>query len=409
MKKKDLPKEIYNSISNQRSIILIGLPYVGLTYNTKLSFLELEQDKNIIPVYIDFRSLIDPSFDNFRQYFFEILKAHAAKNNSLKADDLQNSKHYTSYNLDLVLKSFLYNKNIKLVIGLNFLGLTRSFANKLFLWLKYIRDSYSSQMTFLVISDQSLDRKIGISNLGEFKLIGFQRPKYLQPNDSKQSVIEFDSWNKDKRKIPEKRIKMINDLAGGITGLCKGIYRYISEHKIKHITINELLKSTDILQMLDKIWENFSDEDRIALKNISKNEDVYELSDYLKNSGILNKSNTRIRSKLFEQKVISESLGSDFIQIEDITNELIISQKRTGLRLNKRESTLILSFMTSSNNFLSREEIAQIMWGKTWREDYSDYSVSQQIYRIRNKLKKVRNKRINIETIKNKGFQMSLN
>jgi DNA-binding response OmpR family regulator len=117
----------------------------------------------------------------------------------------------------------------------------------------------------------------------------------------------------------------------------------------------------------------------------------------------------KIFRKLNEEIKNSKHLISKLIT--DYATELImkecnnsINYKSIKLLSNPTAQEInILNSMLQNNNPVSRDEIAQILWGKSWNMKYSDWAIDKSISRLR---KKISGNEIRILTIKNFGYQL---
>lgn len=68
-----------------------------------------------------------------------------------------------------------------------------------------------------------------------------------------------------------------------------------------------------------------------------------------------------------------------------------------------QEINLLTAFQNKVNQPLSREEIAEILWGKNWQNKYSDWAIDKAISRLR---KQIKSPEYRIITVKNLGYQL---
>ena len=92
------------------------------------------------------------------------------------------------------------------------------------------------------------------------------------------------------------------------------------------------------------------------------------------------------------------ALLSDFSPPETFGNLLFKS------RLTAQDHQLLQFFRSKTENLVSRDDIAQILWGKQWLEKYSDWAIDKAISRLRNKLSP--SSPFQLITVKNAGYKL---
>ncbi|HUW21852.1 MAG TPA: winged helix-turn-helix domain-containing protein [Candidatus Bathyarchaeia archaeon] len=88
----------------------------------------------------------------------------------------------------------------------------------------------------------------------------------------------------------------------------------------------------------------------------------------------------------------------------DPQSGVILQGKRPiDLSLTGKEYDILVFFLTHKNFPISRDKIAEVLWGKDSYEKYSDWAIDQLIHQLRNKLALVGVKE-NLVTVKGKGY-----
>jgi len=76
---------------------------------------------------------------------------------------------------------------------------------------------------------------------------------------------------------------------------------------------------------------------------------------------------------------------------------------KTSVQLTKEESNTLNVLIQKSDLIVSRDEIAQSVWGEKWIVKYSDWQIDRLIYLVRKKL----SPKFCIKTIRNRGYLLS--
>jgi len=81
-----------------------------------------------------------------------------------------------------------------------------------------------------------------------------------------------------------------------------------------------------------------------------------------------------------------------------------------GLPLEKeltlQEYHLLVGFLKNPKKIISRDEIAEILWGKKSFEKYSDWAIDQIISQLRKKLTQIGVSTKNLQTIRGRGYRL---
>lgn len=106
------------------------------------------------------------------------------------------------------------------------------------------------------------------------------------------------------------------------------------------------------------------------------------------------------KSLSVEQNIFKILKSSDIYTYEEINLFELLSS---------REAQILKLIFDNPTVVVTRESIAEIMWGDGWNEQYSDWSIDQTISRIRKKLSKIGLPSSVIRTMKGRGFQLGGN
>ncbi|MBN2101202.1 winged helix-turn-helix domain-containing protein [Candidatus Dojkabacteria bacterium] len=97
--------------------------------------------------------------------------------------------------------------------------------------------------------------------------------------------------------------------------------------------------------------------------------------------------------------------GKSTISIDLDTGEIFHRGKRLSSPLSYTEIKILRHFNDNMDKLVTRDDIAKILWGKDFHEEYSDWAISKAISRIRKKIKDNAPYK-HIVTLKNRGFKL---
>lgn len=344
-------KPIFKMLEKHQSATLLALPFTGRTSNlryilnnknllTKLEF----STKNKIIYLVD----IDKTNGTHESFISEIIETITQKPlpNNIFADTYLLNKELIK-NISDITK----NKEIVLILTLNQKSIP-----------------FSNDIDRLIVQIQKSKDKFPVTILWSIDTDVYK--KYLRSHPSStfgNNLFFFPTFDKIETEYNVKRllisksiektdlIKSSFDITGGIAGL---FHSYVNLNDSN--LCNQELPQAIIKSIKSNIENNIKIIDNLITENAKK-----VVFDGLDNS-------TNYKSvKLFSNPTAQE--------------------------IN------ILNSMIENDRPISRDEIARILWGKSWNSKYSDWAIDKTISRLR---KKIVGNEIRILTIKNFGYQL---
>lgn len=109
----------------------------------------------------------------------------------------------------------------------------------------------------------------------------------------------------------------------------------------------------------------------------------------------------QIRSLKTEESGITGRLDLD-----PPTGNFTLDGRPVEIGLTGKEYDLLAAFLKNTSQLISREKIADILWGKDSFEKYSDWAIDQLIYSLRNKLAAIHKDHL-LKTIRGQGYKFT--
>jgi len=252
------------------------------------------------------------------------------------------------------------NKSVVLVFNLPYgESPDSSFFDTLYSWKNLLRD----KLNWIVFTNYGILNS-QVSSKSTFGKIILSKVVPILPLDADSSQIIIDNYSEYFGKIPVKYRMKIITLSGGNPGFIKSLYLLAQQNKLEDWRNDEQL-----LVRIKKIINDLSPKEIDTLSAVV--------------DGKVNTTQTYIQMKKFgyitgKNKVFSPLL----IQI--------LNQRQTA-GASDFSSTQLKVFnllREKAPHIVSRDEIAQVMWGSRWAQDYSDWALDQMIHEVRNKLEK---------------------
>jgi DNA-binding winged helix-turn-helix (wHTH) protein len=86
-------------------------------------------------------------------------------------------------------------------------------------------------------------------------------------------------------------------------------------------------------------------------------------------------------------------------------NTIYFDDKNLNHLFTLKEQYLLSALLNKKEQIVSREELAQALWGKDWQEEYSDWALDQGVHRLRLVLEQSGFNKQLIKTVKGKGVR----
>lgn len=223
----------------------------------------------------------------------------------------------------------------------------------------------------------------------------------LYSHEDSYQFIEYNEflW---KIKFPEKIKKEIVEKCGGYLWLIRQALRLLRDDI--NLSLEQVFSHELMIKKLEVIWQKLTEEEKEILRKIySKNfdEETKNSHEYLYLKTI--------------RLIVGDSLGitmlNHIIEKERKANQLNIKEDilyfnniDISYQLTKSELRIIKLLVQNKNKLITRNEIAQKVWGANWEHEYSDWAIDRLIYRLRLKLKKIGYDAGLIKTYKARGI-----
>ena len=168
----------------------------------------------------------------------------------------------------------------------------------------------------------------------------------------------------------------------------------------------EVIDNPEVKYFFEGIWESLADESRLWLFDFASKKEIGNPSKFLVESGIVNLSaKQKLFSKVFEE-YLDKLLQKKVPEIKMVGEILTVGNQRVETLLSNQEERVMRLLASQVDKIVSRDEVAEAIWGKLSMDNYSDWAINQIIRRIRVKIGDIREDKKLIETIRGKGFRL---
>jgi len=323
--------------------------------------------------------------------------------------------------LEIIKKNLenLIVKDLHAVFILNDFEFTTSLPPSIYLNLESIMSVDKSKIVYLFLSTINLfDEKI-LGNLHNLKYAVSRKVRYFPLFKEAEANYLIDQTCKKLKFKASNMIKSIlYEICGGHPQLLKYSLHLI--HEEFKLGLNDddkirifLLNHYQLKIICADIWNFFTDKEKNTTNSIvttgailsSQQEEI----DYLLKLGlvkIMKEKKYYVFGTLFEE-FVKNKLPKHTLTYNAETTKLYYGQTSCEDKFTYQEFKLLVYFVTHENELISRDQVADAIWGRLSHEKYSDWSIDKTISVLRKKLDVLGFPSEQLVTLKKRGFSFS--
>ncbi|MDD3647973.1 MAG: winged helix-turn-helix domain-containing protein [Candidatus Dojkabacteria bacterium] len=395
-------KEVFDPIIAGQSNALITIPNFGAK-----SFIKyLLEHPEVIG--LEFKQKINES-----SYLFLEINGIQTKEElwSLIGDQLNENidifEARTKVTQDNIIKSLKeiskQNKNIVIIINSaeEILNNKKIIANPI-----YCLASLTSFIKFIPIFYQELSEDELIEIYSSLKITNSRYLEVRSNEDMKVLIEKEERWYS--YTIPPKVKERIVKLAGGYSSLARALLSLANKNYKDFLEMSDkvLSQNQTIAIWLMRVYQSLSDasKNKLAQLLVSPKLEPSDYHEYLTKTGIVKQGNNKIIlfTPLFEHFL--RRIAQQKKQFNEVGKKIFFLGLPLDEILSNQEYQVLERLWKGKNRVVTRENLARIMWGKNWKEKYSDWAIDRVVHKIRNKLGD--SERQIVQTLKGKGFKL---
>jgi hypothetical protein len=311
--------------------------------------------------------------------------------------------------IEILKKSPLNNKTEVLLIFDEFNQL-KDYSNAFFFTLDKILSLgqifENLEVTSVLISDEFIDTTKVKPAEGMGKMIYHYFNFFVIPAPSweefKQNPIKPVQAN-----LNDESKKRLYELTGGNPSLIVSIL----DTDFMNLDIDELLKDYEVEWKLTEFWDSIGESNRRVLKAIASGENLQLnnrlQANFLEITKLVNLEKKNINPELieFHAKKLVE-LDKQFAKDKNII--LVGDTKILLQEFSPQLSSTFKLFYENANQVVTREQIAEEIWGEEYLDKYSDYAIDKLISKLRSQLDEMGLGDDVIKTKKGVGYYLEL-
>ncbi|MCL4364279.1 winged helix-turn-helix domain-containing protein [Patescibacteria group bacterium] len=369
-------------------------------------------------VFVDPDEILNVSNEAYLQLILDNLVLEMSKNNiePVSKPALKNPLILIKENLAMLLE-----KNWRAVFILNDFEFTLNLSSTIYLNLESIHNLESSmfvsrsKIVFLFLATLNLLDETVIKSFGDLKYGIAKNVKFFPLFDQEQSYYLLD-------RIGEKLGKKISGpLKSALYEVCGGhprLLKYSLNLIFKSGMIDETGKNKIIDFLCDKyqlkiicadVWNFLSEQERATIVSIVNNGSITdsqnENAQYLSKLSIVRKTGDKYQvfGEIFRQ-FVKNKLPKQRLLLDTNAKKLFYGGKSCEDKFSFQEYSILVFLINHENQLVTRDQIAEAIWGKNYLDKYSDWSIDKSISLLRKKLDALGFPSENLKTLKKRGF-----
>ncbi|MBI4009370.1 winged helix-turn-helix transcriptional regulator [Candidatus Roizmanbacteria bacterium] len=365
-------------------------------------------------IYIDPDEIIDTTNESYLQLILENLQ-RSAKEKKIKLPK-QNSLNPLFLIKDYV--KYLINQGWHLIFLLNDFEFTLNLSPSIYRNFESILALNKAQVTYVFLSTINLLDEATLDKFHNFKYAINRVLYYHELSD--QESIDFVLENTAQKlniQISDKLKKLLVELCGGHIQLLKYCLTILNEAGSEYLIATEktkkyLINYDQIKSVCNDIWNYLNPNEKKILINVVKigriPDSLISKANFLLKTGLIkNKNNTYELFGELLKHYIQNQIPQEKLSYDPKTNQIYYGLKPCTDIFTFQEFKLLVHFLKNEDKVISRDEVAQILWGKNYVEHYSDWSIDKIISSMRKKMGEMNFPSSKLVTLKKRGFTFS--
>lgn len=433
-----LLNHIYNDLNKGETSTLICLSGIGKTNAIHWIKKHLSKNKSIITIHVDLENIISHTETSF--YKLLLLELKESIKQLEKREELTEfskqvyDKNITNedplvifYAIKDIFEKVLENTDLSLCVIFDAYENVDKVEDSIFQSLNVLRKLNKYRVVYLLVSNQDLLDQAENQVVAEL-LANFNKHwlPFLTEKETIKLAEEFAALSSIN--LTENQKKAIWKLSGGHAWLIKSLTKLFAEGNITSKTSEAaILNKGNIRIRLEHIWDTINENERKQLvKALDSNEEIENLSLLLKKLNVIEFEGDRYKffSPLFKLFVEQnkEGRGEENYKIlqkqekpEDASKSLKIDSKSMTVSIGnktidsftKSEFKLLEYLSKHSGEVISRDDIADAVWGDNSDEKYSDWAIDKLVSRLRDKIEEDSRHPEFLKTIRGVGYKFT--
>lgn len=371
--------------------------------------------KKTLFVYVDPNEVLDVSIEAYLDLILHCLTR------TMKEHKIETLPETSGNPLVLIKKNLehLVVKDWHIALILNDFEFTISLPTSIYLNLESIMSVDKSKIAYLFLSTINLFNENILKNLHNLKYAASRNIKYFPLfSESEADYLINQTNEKLKLKVSENIRSYLHTSCGGHPQLLK--YSLYHLHSLGQLDLKNnidikasLLNSHQLKIVCADIWNYLTDKERNIIISIvttgTTSSSQQEEIEYLLKLGLIKETKEKKYKVfgIFFEAFVKNKLPKHTLTYNVETKKLQYGHIGCEDKFTFQEFKLLVYFVTHENELITRDQVADAIWGRLSHEKYSDWSIDKTISILRKKLDALGFPSEYLVTLKKRGFSFS--
>ncbi len=279
--------------------------------------------------------------------------------------------------------------------------------------LKSIQEVDKTKVHFIFAIAKDIFEQENLMRYGQLREVICQNLFYFPLLNARDAKFAARTLNqKYGYRLASKKQQLAAQISGGHPSLIKACLKVISDYpRLNSKELPKILsQQLEIKIILNDILKNLSEKEKDCLKSVALKKQLkpQEIPERLLKLNLvlsLPKNNFKLFSPLIEPLFTERKSDEQKVIFDYQAGEILINGSPPREELSLQEFHLLSSFLKKPNVIFSRDQIAEVLWGKKSFEKYSDWAIDQAVSQLRKSLEKIGGSTKNLQTIRGRGYR----
>ena len=372
-----------------------------------------DQYKKTLFVYVDPNEVLDISSQAYLSLILTNL-IRRMNEEKIEVTQVENPLMTVKKNLENLI-----DLGWSVVFVLNDFEFTVSLPISIFTNMESILSVDKSRIVYLFLSSINLLNENVLHNFHSLKYAITRKVRYFSLFNREETDRLVDQTSKKiKLKVSDTLRYTLHELCGGHPRLLKYSLHLIQEEYKEDLKDDNKLRSflythPQLKIVCGDIWNFLSEKERETLNSIATTGTTSQTQEeelsYLVNLGLV-KENSKKKYKVFGtlfEELIKKKLPQHTLTYNAETKKLYYDRRSCEDKFTLQEFKLLVYFITHEDTLITRDQVAEAMWGKSYVDKYSDWSIDKTVSILRKKLDALGFPSEHLVTLKKRGFSFS--
>lgn len=224
--------------------------------------------------------------------------------------------------------------------------------------------------------------------------------------DDSEQFIRYNEVLWGVKVLPKLRDEIVSQ-CGGHLWLVRQAIRYFRDHP--ETTTDKIFNHDLMIKKLEVVWSKFTETERNLIRKVETRSiaDIDKRThefDYLVKIRVIHEEKGEYRLSLPLLKQILEK-EEKVNGLETRDGRIFVQNVNVSREFSPEETQLLIALLENKNHVISRDLVAEKIWGSKWHDRYSDWAIDRLMHRLRRKFILLGLDKTSLKAVKRKGLK----